>query len=687
MIMSMSESFFDKNNRELMFAYELVANTNSSFFLTGRAGTGKTTFLQNIQRTVNKRFITLAPTGIAAILAGGETIHSFFGLPLEVCGPDTFGKMNYKKILALVHADTIIIDEVSMLRCDIVDAIDNTIRKVLRNNLPFGGKQVIFVGDMFQLPPVVNQGAETELLQDIYNTNDFFFFKSTAVKRISLVKIELLKVYRQEDKAFLNLLENVRFNKISSSDILLLNERVCQPQDGEMVITLTSTNKVANSINHSKLSDINAREYEYEGEITGVFDEKRLPVDKVIRLKVGAQVIFTRNDMYRRWANGTIGVVERLSETEVFVKLENGLIHGVPICSWDAITYEYDRTERKLKKNITGSFKQYPLKLAWAITIHKSQGMTFDKMSLDLSYGMFVEGQLYVALSRVRTLGGLYLSSSVQECSVLTNCEIIDYASEYNNEYYINNEIERGKAVYAPLKECEYDIAAREYLMLAAKKASAGDLKEAQRCADYFFSTVVCDDIIFGCIEKIPSNIERIDNVECKLLMAIFNLYGGYYDLALKGVNEVIKIHESKEAMYIKSRALMKLGKYSEADEVNATLAENFDMSAPDLKALYMIALLNDLYINEPGIELMCLLIEKSPKYNNGILTLRAMMKRRSKKLELPMNSENSALVQAFNSELDDVSFLELLKKSRKEDKEGVLFLLHQIKKVSDTKI
>ena len=214
--MNMEHTQIDTQNQQQVLAYELIANTNSSFFLTGRAGTGKTTFLRKVQKMVDKQFITLAPTGVAAILAGGDTIHSFFGLPMEVCTPGTCGKLNEARILTLLHADTIIIDEVSMVRCDIVDAIDYTLRRALRTTQPFGGKQIIFVGDMFQLPPVVRQGAERELLHDIYQTDDFFFYKADAIKRMRLVKIEFQKVYRQDDdRQFLHILENVRMNKVT----------------------------------------------------------------------------------------------------------------------------------------------------------------------------------------------------------------------------------------------------------------------------------------------------------------------------------------------------------------------------------------------------------------------------------------------------------------------------------------
>ena len=508
----------DTQNQQQVLAYELIANTNSSFFLTGRAGTGKTTFLRNVQKMVNKQFITLAPTGVAAILAGGDTIHSFFGLPMEVCTPGTYGKLNEARVLTLFHADTIIIDEVSMVRCDIVDAIDNTLRRALRTTQPFGGKQIIFVGDMFQLPPVVRQGAERELLHDIYQTDDFFFYKADAIKRTRLVKIEFQKVYRQDDDLqYLRILENVRMNKVTPENIMHLNQRITQPQSkDDMIITLASLNKTADGINQQRLAEIDAEEFTYEGTISGKFDDKKLPVELNLRLKVGAQVMFTRNDQQKRWANGTLGKVVKLTKDEIHVGLSNGDQYVVPCTSWDSISYEYDREARKLKKEVTGTFTQYPLKLAWAITIHKSQGMTFDKMSLDLSRGLFAAGQLYVALSRVRSLKGLYLSKDVVPQYAHTSREIIAYANGYNDEQVINNEIESGKAVYSALQKNDYDGAAKQYLLLVSKKAQAGDIKEAMQQAKRFLDTLICDDKLMGCIENISEDEFDVQLKECR---------------------------------------------------------------------------------------------------------------------------------------------------------------------------
>ena len=527
----MEQTQIDKENKQQVLAYELIANTNSSFFLTGRAGTGKTTFLRKVQKLVDKQFITLAPTGVAAILAGGDTIHSFFGLPMDVCYPGTMGKMNEARIQTLLHTDTIIIDEVSMVRCDIIDAIDYTMRKTLRSSLPFGGKQVIFVGDMFQLPPVIARKEERELMHDLYQADDCFFYKANVIKRMRLVKIEFQKVYRQDDTQFLNILEDVRLNKVTPEDLMHLNRRVCQPtkEDG-MVITLASRNSTADAINEKCLAEIDSEEYVYEGTVQGKFEEKRFPVEMTMRLKVGAQVMFTRNDQHKRWANGTLGKVTKLAKDEVQVTTNAGETYIVPNCSWDSVTYEYDKEAKKLKKEVTGTFTQYPLKLAWAITVHKSQGMTFEKMSLDLSKGMFAAGQLYVALSRVQSLEGLFLSKGIIPQYCHTNREVLSYANGYNDEQVINNEIESGKAVYQLLNHYNYDEAAKQYLLLVLKKAEGGDIKEAIQQAKRFLDTVICDENLFGCISEIPASLMEADHWAPKFLVALLSLYAGKYE-------------------------------------------------------------------------------------------------------------------------------------------------------------
>lgn len=671
----------DKDNREQQMAYELIANTNSSFFLTGRAGTGKTTFLQNVQKMVGKQFITLAPTGVAAILAGGETIHSFFGLPMEACLQGTCGKMSQTRILSLVHADTIIIDEVSMVRSDVMDAIDYTMRKTLRNNMPFGGKQMIFVGDMFQLPPVVKNGPEKEMLSDIYHTNDFYFYKSDAVRRIRLVKIEFRKVYRQEDDRFLNILEHVRMNRITPEDIALLNTRIEQPKDEDMVVTLASMNKTADDINNQRLSEIDALEYVYEGTVDGRFEEKRFPVDQTLRLKVGAQVMFARNDQHRRWANGTIAKVCKLTKDEITVEMSDGNKYVVPCSSWDSVSFEYDRESKKMKKEVVGTFSQFPIRLAWAITVHKSQGMTFDKLYIDLSRGMFASGQLYVALSRVRSLDGLYLSRGIIPQYAHTSNEILTYSNGFNDTTEISNEIESGKAAFEALKANDYDSAAGAYLQLVHKKVTEGDIREALQQSKRFLDTLIDDEHLYGTITSVP-DILHSSHWTSQFLLALLNLYANNYEEALSQINSVLDSNQCTEALYVKSRALAKLERYKEADEVNAKLAETFEMSTPDAKIIYMVATMNELHIGDPGIDLLRKLVEIRPKYDNGIITLRNLMSRKG--LKLTESSDTPCeLVLDFNSDMTSEEFAEKLKQARKDTPKSVTLLQRRIKYLS----
>ena len=671
----------DTQNKQQVMAFELIANTNSSFFLTGRAGTGKTTFLRNVQNMVDKQFITLAPTGVAAILAGGDTIHSFFGLPMDVCTPGTMGKMSEARILTLIHTDTIIIDEVSMVRCDIIDAIDYTMRKTLRSSLPFGGKQVIFVGDMFQLPPVLKRGAEGELMNDLYHTDDCFFYKADVIKRMRLVKIEFQKVYRQEDQNFLRILENVRLNKTTPENLMHLNERVCPPakEDGT-VITLSARNCTVDGINQQRLAEIEAEEYTYEGTVTGKFEEKRFPVDLTLKLKVGAQVMFTRNDQQKRWVNGTIGTVTKLSKDEIQVTTDGGSTYVVPNCSWESYSYEYDKETRKMKKELMGTFTQYPLRLAWAITVHKSQGMTFDKLYLDLSRGMFAAGQLYVALSRVRSLDGLFLSRPIIPQYAHTSREILAYASGYNDEQVINSEIESGKAVYQLLHHHDYDEAAKQYLLLVQKKAQAGDIKEAIQQAKRFLDTVICDDELFGCIDEVPASLKEADHWAPKFLVALLSLYTGDYEQALECADSVLAQHQCQEALYVKSRCLVKMEQYQEADAVNVLMGDVFDMSTPDAKVLYSIAMLNELHIGDPGLNLMQELIKARPKYNKGILSLRNLMKRKGLVL-VKTSDDPRELVDDFNSDMPEEEFSQKLVTAREKAPKAVEYLLRLIRK------
>ncbi len=672
----------DTQNPQQVLAYELIAHTNTSFFLTGRAGTGKTTFLHNVQKMVDKQFITLASTGLASILAGGVTIHSFFCLPLGPLEPGTCGNvLNLRnRTNTIRHADTIIIDEVSMVRCDIIDAIDYTLRRVLCTMQPFGGKQVVFVGDMFQLPPVTRSGPERDFLQDIYHTDEFFFYKAEVFKRMRLPKIEFQKVYRQSnDQQYLNILEHVRTNRMMPDDTRLLNQRVARPESKDgIIITLSSTNKAAEEINQRRLAEIGEPEQVYEGAIKDDFSEQKLPVEQNLRLKVGAQVMLTRNDPEKRWVNGSLAKIAKLTEDEIDITLDSGDTYTVEPVVWESVTFEYDRQTRKLKRNVTGTFTQYPLKLAWAITIHKSQGLTFDKMSLDPSRGFFADGQFYVALSRVRSLDGLFLTSWVSPRHAHTNPEILDYAKEYNNEHIIRNEIESGKAVYRALQNNDYDEAAKQYLLLLLQKVQTGDIHEAMLLARRFYDTLICDEELIGCIENIPERLLTASDWPSQYLAALLCLYAGQYQHAIALADKVLQVRGSHNLRFVQLRAMTTLGQHKDTAELRKKIEETAISNPPDAKSLCLLAIAYELD-EEHGIALSLLqvLVNQRRTYNKGILLLRRMMKRHNVKLAV---DEEDKLTKAFNSDLSEEAFGLQLKKSRLKNEKALGHLLKCIK-------
>ncbi|MCR5193845.1 MAG: AAA family ATPase [Bacteroidales bacterium] len=348
--MELEDIALDKTNIEQQKAYDLVANTNTSLFITGKAGTGKTTFVKRIQEEINKNFLVLAPTGIAAINAGGRTIHSFFGFPQEVIGHYTKMEVSYEKRQLLQRIDTIIIDEASMVRCDLVDGMDRFLRAVFSNHLPFGGKQMIFVGDLFQLPPVVKRGSvDEEMLKSLYGEGVPYFYKASVMRRMYLPKIEFTHVYRQNDRMFLDILNRLRFGENTWSDLDFLNQRVCKNLTGkDYNITVTSKNDTADEINKARLAEIEGKEFCYEGVSEGEIKITDMPVPEKLFLKEGAQVIFCRNDYANGCVNGTIAKVKELSDDSIVVQMENGNEVKVEKMTWESKEKKYDPLERKL---------------------------------------------------------------------------------------------------------------------------------------------------------------------------------------------------------------------------------------------------------------------------------------------------------------------------------------------------
>lgn len=644
-------------------ALDLVANTNISFFLTGKAGTGKTTFVRYVLETVRKNFLVVAPTGVAAIQAGGQTVHKTFGFPLDVISPKTKMNLNPLKVKSLKDVDTIIIDECSMLRADLVDGIDRYLRTAFHTNMAFGGKQIVFVGDLFQLPPVVKRNSpEAEMLVDLYGAGLPFFYKANVLRRMNLPKIQFNKVYRQKDDAFVSALNNIRVGRATEQDLALLNRKV-QPKEGDYSVILTAINAMADRINQKRLMEIDGEEFMYKGVTDGEFDVRGVIVPDELRLKVGAQVIFCRNDRNNKYINGTIGKVSGLKQNEVKVTLEDGTVIKVEKTVWENKKSVYDREEKKMVTEVVGQYTQYPLKLAWAITIHKSQGMTFDKMRLDLTRGVFEAGQIYVALSRVRSLEGLSISCNVMPHHVRQNPEVTTFAASFNDERVINNELEAGKVVYKYVAAKDYDSAVQSCLPLIKAKILAHDLRNAALLAKRMYDIMLSDNVLMGTTSDM--SLLKDTSMTGDFLNAIVCLYGERYEEAVVFADKVLNRRQCHEAMFIKARALTMLERYAEADSVNMVYITDEHKNGDDIidkKWLFNIVKVNQ-HIGDSVLGIAQQLLKICPECHEAIVIVREEMLRNGKTIETEDFIESGALVAMFNNrQIGSVEFMETLK-------------------------
>ncbi len=459
-------------NNQFRQALDLMGNTRKNVFITGRAGTGKSTLLNYFRKSSRKKTAFLAPTGVAAINIEGQTIHSFFGFKPDITQQAIMKLKSYRADL-YKEVEAIVIDEISMVRADLLDCVDKFMRLNGReSNKPFGGVQMVFMGDLYQLPPVV-LGKEKHIFSKHYRSQ--YFFDAKAFENLNMEFIELEKIYRQTDSKFIELLNAIRNNSITEKELDIINKTVNPSfaiNPNQFYIQLTPTNDLAYEINQIELSKIKNKLFEYKGIIKGKFDEKYLPTEIDLRVKTGSQIMLVNNDSWDRWVNGTVGKIVAMEQdkknvTTIIVELKDGRKVDVKPYTWKISELYYNNETNNLDSKLIGSFTQYPLKLAWAVTIHKSQGKTFDNVVIDIGRGTFTHGQVYVALSRCTSLEGIVLRKPIQKKHIFMDWKVVNFLTKY--QYRIS---EKNLSLNDKIKMIEKAIRNRSKLDIVYLKAS-----------------------------------------------------------------------------------------------------------------------------------------------------------------------------------------------------------------------
>ncbi len=412
-----------KLSQEQQKLFEILENTNSSVFVTGKAGTGKSVLLQYFKLNSKKKLVVLAPTGVAALNVGGQTIHSFFRIPPAFIAKKSLS-LNYRVATVLRNIDTIVIDEISMVRADLMDAMDDLLKQARNNQQPFGGVQMIMFGDLYQLPPVIGEPELHKYFEDVYG--GFYFFNADVWKEVKLDIYQLTHIFRQDDQIFKDILNAFRSGKVQQDLLDTLNLRSKAQIPEQEIVNLVTTNQLVNEINDYHLGKINEKLYEYRALISGSLEQSAFPTEEILRLKKGAQVMLIKNDKEKRWVNGSIGIIQSLSDDEIRVNID-GITYTIEQETWNKIRYYYNQQTRKVEEQVVSSFTQFPVRLAWAMTIHKAQGKTLGSAVIDMGEGAFAHGQTYVALSRCKTLEGLYLKREIGQQDIIVDPKIVTF--------------------------------------------------------------------------------------------------------------------------------------------------------------------------------------------------------------------------------------------------------------------